>query len=170
MAITFLWKLCGAEEVDFQNPFNDVLEDNYCYKAVLWGVKNGYISGKSKTMFAPNDPCTRAQFLQMMWRISGSPEVDYEIKFEDVSEKAYYYDAVKWASKHGIVAGTSVKEFSPNMGVTRAHALTMMWAAQGKPKVRDADVAIHFADVSKDAYYYEPVRWAVSKGITAGTK
>ena len=56
------------------------------------------------------------------------------------------------------------------MGITRAHAVTMMWAAQGKSKVKDEDVSINFADVSKDAYYYEPVRWAVSKGITAGTK
>lgn len=170
MAITFLWKLCGAPETDFVNPFNDVLENNYCYKAVLWAVSKGYISGKSKTLFAPNEPCTRAQFLQMMWRISGSPEVDYEIKFEDVNERAYYYKAVQWASKYGIVAGVSIKDFAPNMGIARAHAVTMMWAAQNKPKVRDADVSINFADVSKDAYYYDPVRWAVSKGITAGTK
>ena len=170
MAVTFLWKMCGAEVVNTPNPFTDVVEDNYCYHAVLWAVKNGYISGKNKTTFAPNDHCTRAQFLQMMWRISGSPEVDYKIKFTDVSEKAYYYEAVKWGSKHGIIAGVSVTDFAPNMGITRAHALTMMWAAQNKPIVKDSEVSIAFADVPKDAYYYEPVRWAVSKKITSGTK
>ena len=45
--------------------------------------------------------------------------------------------------------------------------MTFLWKANGAPapEGRNPD----FADVSTDAYYYNPVMWAVEHGITAGT-
>ena len=86
--------------------------------------------------------------------------------FADVDENSYYYDAVEWAVKNGIAKGTDTTHFSPEMGVTRAHAVTFLYRVAGEPEVASENP---FVDVPKDSYYYDAVTWAASKGITIGT-
>jgi len=87
--------------------------------------------------------------------------------FADVSDSAYYHDAVLWAVKNGVTGGTSNTAFSPDMTCTRAQMAVFLWRAEGSPE--PASTNCPFTDVSKDAYYYKAVLWAVEKGITAGT-
>lgn len=167
MAVTFLWRLCGSPSVSGDHPFHDVIEGNYCHIPVVWAYQNGYVSGTSEFKFSPNAYCTRAQFLQMMWKISGSPDVKPpEKEFVDVEEADYYYQAVNWAVSHGFTSGTSEELFSPDKVITRAQAMTMLWRAQGSPKPAST---VKFEDVTTAAYYYDAVQWAISAGITAGT-
>ena len=94
------------------------------------------------------------------------PEGQRTNPFVDVSEGAYYADAVAWAVEQGITAGTSSTTFSPDMSCTRAQIVTFLWRANGSPK---ADGVNPFTDVSTDDYYYDAVLWAVKQGITSGT-
>lgn len=55
--------------------FDDVSEDKSYYKAVKWAKKKGIIKGYSDNTFRPDEPCTRAQIVTMMWREAGKPEV-----------------------------------------------------------------------------------------------
>ncbi|WP_293009400.1 MULTISPECIES: S-layer homology domain-containing protein [unclassified Oscillibacter] len=87
--------------------------------------------------------------------------------FADVSDSDYYHDAVLWAVKKGVTGGTSNTAFSPDMTCTRAQMAVFLWRAEGSPE--PASTNCPFTDVSKDAYYYKAVLWAVEKGITAGT-
>ena len=89
--------------------------------------------------------------------------------FIDVSSSAYYYDAVAWAVENGITNGTNAAgtTFSPDVGCTRAQAVTFLWRAAGCPAPKSS--VNPFTDVSADAYYYEAVLWAVENGITNGT-
>lgn len=86
--------------------------------------------------------------------------------FRDVSERDYYYDAVRWAAEQGITTGTGTDLFSPSDPCTRGQMVTFLWRAAGSP---DADGALTFTDVADSAYYAPAVRWAVSVGITTGT-
>ena len=87
--------------------------------------------------------------------------------FDDVAEDTYYFDAVEWAVKNGITAGTSATTFSPDMTCTRAQAVTFLWRAAGSPAPKSN--VMPFEDVAAEAYYYNAVLWAVENGITAGT-
>ena len=87
--------------------------------------------------------------------------------FTDVSDNAYYHDAVQWAVEKNVTSGTSDTTFSPDGICTRAQAVTFLWRAEGSPEPTSANCP--FTDVSKDAYYYKAVLWAVEKGITKGT-
>ena len=87
--------------------------------------------------------------------------------FVDVSDNAYYYDAVIWASENGITTGATANTFDPDGVCTRAQAVTFLWRAAGKPTPKSAEMP--FVDVSADAYYYDAVLWAVENGITKGT-
>lgn len=87
--------------------------------------------------------------------------------FWDVSNGAYYADAVRWAVEQGITTGTTANTFSPNSGCTRAQIVTFLWRAKGSPAPRSAENP--FTDVNGGAYYADAVLWAVEQGITGGT-
>ena len=87
------------------------------------------------------------------------------LPFTDVSVDAYYANAVKWAVDKGVTSGLTATTFGPNESCTRGQMVTFLWRAAGSPVV---NYAMKFTDVPADAYYAEAVRWAVSKGITAG--
>ena len=151
--------------VEHVNPFADVSTDDYYYDAVVWAVENGVTNGTSTNTFSPNATVTRAQMVTFLWRTHGSPKDTGANPFTDVSESAYYYDAVLWAVANGVTSGTSATTFSPDMAVTRAQAVTFQWRAAGSPTTSGNS----FQDVATDAYYTDAVTWAVANGITNGT-
>ena len=57
-----------------RNPFTDVTEGRYYFDAVLWAVENGITNGKTATLFAPDNFCTRAQVVTFLWRAAGGRE------------------------------------------------------------------------------------------------
>ena len=147
------------------NPFVDVLPSDYCYDTVLWAVNQGVTSGVSSTMFAPNQPCTRAQIVTFLWRAAGSPAPKSASNFTDVPADAYYAKAVAWAVENGITGGTGDGKFSPDATCTRAQAVTFLYRASGSPAVSGSAA---FTDVAADAYYAAAVAWAEKNGITGG--
>jgi len=67
--ITLLWRLAGSPEPKSQaNPFTDVAQKDYYYKAVLWAHENGIAQGMKPTAFDPAGSCTRAQLVTFLWR------------------------------------------------------------------------------------------------------
>ena len=126
--VTFLWRAVGKPEPTNRiNPFTDVKEDSYYYKAVLWAVENGITKGTSDTTFSPNDTCTRGQTATFLYRYAGSPAVSGRNYFNDVNETDYYYDAVVWAASEGITTGTSATTFSPADFCTRGQIVTFLY-------------------------------------------
>lgn len=147
-------------------PFVDVPTGAYYYDAVAWAVENGVTGGTSATTFSPDNACTRAQMMTFLWRAAGSPEPKTTVNpFTDVSESAYYYEAVLWAVENGITSGTSATTFSPDATVTRGQTVTFLWRNAGSPAASGGS----FADVAPDAYYAPAVAWAAREGITSGT-
>ena len=90
-----------------------------------------------------------------------------EMKFVDVADGSYYYNAVYWAVANGVTAGTSETTFSPNAGATRAQVVTFLWRAAGSPEPTTTDCT--FTDVKAGSYYEKAVMWAAENGVTAGT-
>ena len=87
--------------------------------------------------------------------------------FLDVDDTAYYKDPVLWAGGQGVTAGVSDYAFAPNQGCTRAQAVTFLWRAFGSQA--PVNKANPFTDVKSSDYFYQPVLWAVERGITMGT-
>ena len=140
----------------------------YYYDAVRWAVKNEITQGINNSQFSPDGNCTRAQVVTFLWRANGMSITadNNDILFTDVSDNAFYKNAVCWAVSEGIARGTSDITFSPDQTVTREQAITFLWRANGSPMVSYDNL---FTDVPKDAFYFDAVQWAVNKGITQGT-
>ena len=125
--VTFLWRAHGSPEPRSSvNPFTDITSDMYYYDAVLWAVENGVTNGTSATTFSPDATVTRAQAVTFQWRAAGSPAVSGG-SFADVADSAYYAGAVSWAVANGVTNGTGGSNFSPDVGVSRAQAVTFLW-------------------------------------------
>lgn len=88
-------KATFMEDNSVLNFFYDVPNDAYYYEAVKWAAENGITGGVGNSLFAPNQPCTRAQIVTFLWRAAGSPVVNYLMPFTDVDEGAYYAEAVR---------------------------------------------------------------------------
>ncbi|MBR7179666.1 MAG: S-layer homology domain-containing protein [Oscillospiraceae bacterium] len=70
--VTFLWRAAGKPDpVGQNNPFTDVAEQDFFYKAVLWAVENGITNGISATEFGPGSSCNRAQVVTFLYRAFG---------------------------------------------------------------------------------------------------
>jgi len=126
--VTFLWRAAGSPEpVSSANPFTDVADSDYFYKAVLWAVEKGITKGMSDTTFAPGEPCNRAQVVTFLWRSAEEPvPTSDQHGFLDIS-KDYYYEAVLWAVEHGITQGTSPITFAPTATCNRAQIVTFLY-------------------------------------------
>ena len=145
--------------------FADVPVDAYCYEAVKWAAEKGITGGVGNGLFAPNQPCTRAQIVTFLWRAAGSPAPKNMSSFADVPADAFYAKAVAWAVENGITGGTGDGKFSPDATCTRAQAVTFLYRASGSPAVSSK---AEFSDVSSTAFYADAVAWAAKKGITTG--
>ena len=66
--VTFLWRAQQSPASGGENPFADVPADAYYAQAVAWAVENGAAKGVNETAFAPDDNCTRAQIVTMIYR------------------------------------------------------------------------------------------------------
>lgn len=87
--------------------------------------------------------------------------------FLDVEEDSPCAAAILWAVRNGIADGTGEHEFSPDMGCSRALAITFLWRAYGTPAPEKTESS--FPDVDPNAYYYPALLWAEEKWITIGT-
>ena len=159
-------KATFMEDNSVLNFFYDVPNDSFYYEAVKWAVGKNITSGVGNNLFAPDQPCTRAQIVTFLWRAAGSPEPKNVGSFSDVSASAYYAKAVAWAVENGITTGTGDGMFSPDAVCTRAQAVSFLWRYE---KVPVASRSNPFADVAADSYYADAVLWAVKEDISKGT-
>ena len=158
-------KATFMEDNSMLNFFYDVPNDAYFYEAVKWAVKNGITTGVGNDLFAPEQPCTRAQIVTFLWRAAGSPEPKGAASgMTDVVSGSYYEKAVAWAIENGITTGTTTSTFSPDATCTRAQAVTFLARAL---KAKAASAA-EFSDVPTGSYFADAVAWAAANGVTEG--
>ena len=85
--------------------------------------------------------------------------------YTDVSEGAWYGDAVRYVTEKQMMTGTGNNRFSPGEETTRAMIVTILYRLEGSPSV----TAAGFSDVSSGAWYADAVAWAEANDIVKGT-
>ena len=130
--VTFLWRTAGSPEPSALSSFNDVPSDKYYAKAVAWAVENGITVGTTAATFSPDDICTRAHGVTFLYRAAKATASVGASAFTDVTDSAYYADAVKWATEQGITKGISSTLFGPDETCTRAQIVTFLYRLYGR--------------------------------------
>ena len=100
--------------------------------------------------------------------MNGSPETTGTLPFTDVAPDAWYYAAVRWAYRTGLVSGTSAATFDPDAPITRQDLAVILYEQSGRPAATGGELAA-FPDVGHVAgYAYAALTWAVEQGLVSG--
>ena len=134
---------------------------------------NGVTYGKSKTIFAPNDAITRAEFTTLAVRFfdvygDGDAEIMEQYKdFNDVSDGYWAAAYIKAAAKHGWINGYGDGSFRADDEINRAEVVTIVNRLLGR-EADEAYVADNlrklntFSDMSKRHWAYYAVMEAAN--------
>ncbi len=100
--------------------------------------------------------------------MAGSPEVQYEQRFNDVKDGEFYSDAVIWANNIKVITGYGNGYFGPSDNITREQMATMMYRYakyQGKDVSVKGDLN-QFPDGNKvSGFAKEGLEWCVGTGL-----
>jgi len=97
------------------------------------------------------------------------------LRFEDLSEYAYYGDYVEYTSLiNNFISGTNPPYytlFSPDASVRRDMFVAILYRMAGSPydNGNNPHTSNPFTDISTNAYYYNAACWALDEGITNQT-
>ena len=160
------------EPVDL--PFNDVPEGYWAYDAIQYVYGEGLMAGTSATTFAPDVTTSRAMIATILWRMAGSPVVNYAMNYTDVAQGQWCSEAIRWATSEGVVTGYGNGLFGTNDPITREQLATMLWRyaqTEGYDVSIGEDTNIlSYTDVANLSEYAIPaMQWAVGAGIINGT-
>ncbi len=159
LLILFLLSLpCAA-------AFVDVPQEAYYTAAVDWAVENRVTDGMTPETFCPDAPCTRAQIVSFLWKLSGRPESDFAEPFADVGLADWFYPAVCWAVETGVTRGVTPTAFQPDRVCTRAEGAAFLYQYYGG---QAPSGWLPFRDVPEDAWFFPAVRWAYERSVVNG--
>lgn len=150
----------------YTGKFTDVKDSDYFSTPVYWGVENNIVQGTTDTTFSPKANVTRAQFVTFLYRQAGSPDVEINKTFTDISGlSTEFQKAISWAAANGVTDGVTDTTFAPNATVNREQAVTFLFRyTKGEATTKTAS----FKDVDSTAYYADAVNWGAENGVVEG--
>ena len=86
--------------------------------------------------------------------------------FTDVDTTKWYHEGVCYVIRKGLMEGKAVGIFAPEVNLSRAELVTVLYRMAGEPSVEGKTHP--FKDVSADAWYAEAVTWAYNAGVVEG--
>ena len=165
------WK--DKAEVDVTQMFTDVAK-NWAYPGIQYCVTHGIMGGMGDGTFAPTGTTTRAQIVQILYNLEGTPAVSGTTPFTDLTAN-WYKPAILWAYQNNVVAGTSPTTFDPEGPVTReqiAVILTqyMFHVLKMERTWTPADLSTFPDGAQVSSWAKEAMQDAVALGLINGTK
>lgn len=151
--------------------FKDVSPNDWFYSSVMYVNKNGLMTGLNETEFGPVQSLARAQFAMILYRMNGSPAVDYTNKFKDVAAGIWYTDPIMWASNKGVVTGYSNGNFGPGDNINREQMAVMMYRYaknQGYDVSASVELGNYKDGVNVSGFAKQAMQWCVAEGIITG--
>ena len=178
---TFTCTRCGETKtesipvisVDVTQMFTDVTK-NWAYPGIQYCVTHGIMGGMGDGTFAPTGTTTRAQIVQILYNLEGTPAVSGTTPFTDLTAN-WYKPAILWAYQNNVVAGTSPTTFDPDQPVTReqiAVILTqyMFHVLKMNRTWTPADLSTFPDGAQVSSWAKEAMQDAVALGLINGTK
>ena len=140
----------------FISKYPDVEKGAWYYDYVAYLEQYGYIYS-FKGDFKPDQPITRAEFLEIVYKIGKLKKTDKVVSFADVPETHERYEVIVAAVSAGIANGKTETTFEPDGEIKRSEAAKMLCMALGRTPDKESVTAAPpegFADVSESHWAY----------------
>lgn len=161
-------------EIAVELPFTDVPEDAWYADAAAYVYEHGLMAGTSTTAFSPDATTSRSMIATILWRMAGSPVVNYAMDYTDVAQGQWYSEAIRWAASEGVMGGYGNGLFGTNDPITREQFAAMLYRfaqEQGYDvSIGENTNILSYTDVADlSEYAISAMQWAVGAGIINGT-
>ncbi|WP_279753589.1 S-layer homology domain-containing protein [Rothia dentocariosa] len=116
----YLYRLAGSPEFEApaESPFSDVPTTHPFYKEIAWLKATGITTGWEDGTFRPEESINREAMAAFFYRAAGSPEVQQEATFTDVSGNPFAKE-ISWFQFSKLSTGWSDSTFRPHDSVKR---------------------------------------------------
>ena len=155
------------------NPFTDVGSGDWFYEDVLYVYNQGLMEGTGADTFSPDAAVTRGQVVTILWRMAGSPAVNFAMNFSDVTEDTWCAEAIRWAASEGIAKGFADGSFGQDVYVSREQLAAFLYREvqrQGGGFTGMWYFPLNYPDIEElGAFADEAMHWCVMTGVLQGT-
>ena len=141
--------------------FSDVQSDAY-YTNALNAFAYGGIVDVESVYFRPYAPITRAEFVEMMYRLDTTGSYSGSTRFYDVPSVMQEASAIAYCADHGWVNGYPDGSFQPSAYITRAEAAAVVNRTMGRTISSSNISGIHYSDVPEYHWAYDEILIASS--------
>lgn len=156
-AVQLLARMTNASGSKYTNSsgFSDVQVNSYYSNALSAFVYGGIVD--SSTYFNPNAAITRADFVEMIYRLDTTSDYNGSNRFTDVYSTAPNAAAIAYCSDRGWVRGDPSGTFRPYDYITRAEAAAVVNRTMGRT-LSSTDVSgIRYTDVPMNFWAYNDI-------------
>lgn len=154
------------------SKYTDVAADSWYAEYVDYLSEKGIINGRTESLFAPEAPVTRAEFVKLIAGIDGADVTKYSTStFDDVKAGAWYAPYVAWGAETGIINGTGTAAFHPDGKISRQDMAVILYRYTEKNGIslKNENTVQTFTDASEIASYATDAVTAMQKaGIING--
>lgn len=137
-------------------------------------LQNGLMNAQADGTFGISEAVSRETLVTALWKLSGSPVVNYAMNFRDVPENSDGAEAIRWAASEGVVTGDTDGSFRPAATLAREQAAAILYRYAQENGV-DVSVGentniLSYRDAEQIHTYAVPaMQWACGAGILQGT-
>lgn len=167
---------CTASAADTGQDLTELYEDlstHWAKSAIRYCLENGYMTGLSATEFGPDESVTRAQVVQSLYYMAGSPSLaGMDCPFVDIAGHEAR-GAIFWAYNAGIASGTGGNAFNPDDSISREQIAAMFKSYRefslGEPIELSGTYLDRFTDRKNVSIWaVDAMNWAIQSGLMAG--
>ncbi|RJE83853.1 S-layer homology domain-containing protein, partial [Paenibacillus sp. 1011MAR3C5] len=160
-----------------EKSFNDV-STHWAKSSINDLASRLVINGADEQRFLPDSEITRAEFMAILIRALGLSSANKTLDFQDIAEKAWYYQAVQIGYSYGLIDGYSDGSFKPNEKITRQEAMVILSRAMMLVKLnreidntKQQELVINFADSEQLASWArQAAALTIEIGVISGYK
>lgn len=135
--------------------------------AARWALYRDLLAPGKKGSFDGEEPVSRAEAVQALYRLSGILVRVDDCPYSDVPEA--YQDAVAWADSVGVSGGVSEGLFAPASPVTRSQLAVMLHRfAAWRGEDMESRLAVFWEGERVPPYAEEAVNWVLERGLYEG--
>ena len=156
----------AADDSSYTTPAGSDYKNNFAEKYINRLFATKAVSGCSKNNFCPNNKITRAEFIKVLLNVMGTTIVkNQSVIFKDISTH-WAKDYILTAAKLGIIKGYADGTFKPDLPVTRAEALKMVFSAFNSTLVKTTAKPVNnLADTDQSQWFYKYAVAATNNGM-----